>query len=268
MTSTPPTTGTARGGPAATYERHFVPTIAEPLARDLIDRAAPRAGERVLDVACGTGILARLAARRVGDPALVIGVDVLPEMLTVAAEVGPDGIDWREGRAEALPVEDGAADVALCQLGLQFFADRTAALAEMRRALRDDGRVAINVPGPMPRPFVPFAEALGRHAGPDAAGFGRAVFGLHDRDELRALLEGAGFRDAETIRSVAHLALPPAEAFLWQYVSSTPLAPLVLGLDDRRREALRDEVVAAWEPFGDGDGMAIDLEMTTAIGRA
>jgi SAM-dependent methyltransferase len=145
---------TYSGGPAANYERYFVPAIGAPVAHDLIELAELRPGEHVLDVACGTGVVTRLAAEQVGGGA-VAGVDINPGMLQVARNVAGDtAIEWHEASAEALPLGDATFDVALCQMGLQFFPDRPGALREMRRVLRPGGRVVINVPGPTPPPLA------------------------------------------------------------------------------------------------------------------
>ena len=115
------------------YERFLVGPLFQPWADVLLDRVSLAAGDRVLDVACGTGIVARRAKERLGEAGQVVGVDVSPQMLTIARDVAPD-IDWREGNASALPV--GAAekfDVVVCQQGLQFFPDKSAASAQMRR---------------------------------------------------------------------------------------------------------------------------------------
>src|ERR671910_3700727 len=130
------------GTAAENYERFFVPVIARPVADGLLSAAPLRSGERVLDVACGTGIIARLAAEKVGPDGSVVGVDVAPDMLEVARSVSlPAGfeIDWRQGDAASLPVPDGSFDVVLCQMALMLFQDKAAALAEMRRVLTPAG---------------------------------------------------------------------------------------------------------------------------------
>ena len=161
---------TYRGNPAANYEHYFVPAIGAPLAQDLVELAALRPGERVVDVACGTGVVTRLAAERVGDAA-VAGVDVNPGMLEVARTAAQDtAIEWHEASADALPLGDARFDVALCQMGLQFFPDRLAALRELRRVLRPGGRAVLNVPGPTPPLLAVLERALGRHLGPEVAG--------------------------------------------------------------------------------------------------
>ena len=126
------------------YQRYLVPAITTKWAEDLVNRAQPRADEAVLDVACGTGVVARLAAK---TRANVTGLDLNGGMLTVARGVPSEGapIEWKEGSALDLPFPADRFDVVLCQLGLQFFPDQGRALREMRRVLRQSGRAALSV---------------------------------------------------------------------------------------------------------------------------
>ena len=120
------------------YERYLVPVLFAPCADQLIELAAPGPGERVLDVACGTGIVARRAAARVGAGGALVGLDLNEGMLRVARTVGADvrpTIDWRAANAADLPFGDGEFDIVFCQQGMQFFPDRVVALGEMRRVL-------------------------------------------------------------------------------------------------------------------------------------
>src|SRR3546814_7118652 len=117
-----------------------------------------------------------------------------------------------------MPLPEASFDVVLCQLGLQFMPDRQAALREMRRVLVDGGRLAFNVPGPMPRIFAVMGEAIARHVGVQAAGFVGQVFSLHDAEEIRSLVGDAGFHDVAVHVDTRELRLPAPEAFLWQYV--------------------------------------------------
>lgn len=239
------------GSPPENYERYFVPAIGAPLANDLIGIAALRPGERVLDVACGTGVLARLASRPVGSAGTVAGLDINPGMLAVARSAAPPGvaIDWYEASAEAMPLPDASFDVALCQMGLQFMPDRHAALSEMHRVLAPGGRLILSVPGPTPQLFVVLLDALARHIGAEAAGFVRQVFSLHDTAELRSLVDGAGFRDVSVEAETRSLRLPAPAEFLWQYVHGTPLAAAVPQVGDERRGSLERDVVEAWQEF-------------------
>lgn len=161
------------GNAAENYERYFVPAIGAPLAADLVDAAAPQIGERVLDVACGTGVVARLAAERIGETGRIAGSDINRSMLEVARSLPAAGvsIEWHEADAESPPHADESFDAVLCQMGLQFVGNKGAALREMRRVLVAGGRAVINVPGPAPAPMAVFADALGRHVGAKAAAF-------------------------------------------------------------------------------------------------
>jgi len=134
-------------GSAAAYERYLVPVFMDPWAADLIDAVEVAPGQRVLDIACGTGVVTRHAAARVGSGGEVTAVEVNPGMLAVAraAAAGmPAPIRWHEAGAEQLPLADASIDVVLCQQGLQFFYDPAAALAEMRRIARPGGRLGVS----------------------------------------------------------------------------------------------------------------------------
>jgi|SRR5215207_1357129 len=252
------------------YERYFVPAIGAPLAAELVDVAALRPGERVLDVACGTGIVTRFAAERVGADGAVAGVDINPGMLGVARSAArPElGIDWHEASAEALPFEDETFDVVLCQMGLQFFPDRLAALRQARRVLVPAGRLVLNVPGPTPRIFGILADGLARHVKPEVASFVHQVFSLHEVQELESLVSGTGFVDVSIRASDERLHLAAPEEFLWQYLHSTPLAAAVAELDGERRAAFAREVVAQWERFVEHHALILLLRVVMASARA
>lgn len=262
--------GEAYGGSIPeNYERFFVPAIGAPLANDLIETAALRPGERVLDVACGTGVVARLASQPVGAAGTVAGLDINPGMLAVARSTTPPGmaIDWHEAGAEAMPLPDASFDAVLCQMGLQFVPDKHAALSEMRRVLAPGGRLILNVPGPTPRLFVIMGEALARHMGGEAVGFVNHVFSLHDTAEIQNLIGGAGFRDVSVQTDTKSLLLPAPEEFLWQYVHSTPLAGAVAQVNDERRASLERDVVAKWQEFVKDRTLVLRVRMVVATAR-
>ncbi|MCG3210673.1 MAG: Ubiquinone/menaquinone biosynthesis C-methyltransferase UbiE [Anaerolineae bacterium] len=251
--------------PPENYERYFVPAIGKPIATDLLCLAALRPGERVLDVACGTGIVARLASRQVGAGGTVAGLDVNSGMLEVARSITPTDvpIDWHESGAEDMPLPDEAFDVVLCQLGLQFFSDKVAGLREMQRVLAPGGRLVLNIPGPASQTFAVLAEALERHIGTQAAGFVSHVFSLYNTSEIRQLLNEANFRDITIRAHNKKLTLPPPKEFLWQYVYSTPLAGIVAEADEQALVALEQEVVRRWQAFQE-NGSLVDQQRIVA----
>jgi ubiquinone/menaquinone biosynthesis C-methylase UbiE len=255
-----------KGTPTENYQRFFVPLIGAPAADDLIATAALRPGERVLDVACGTGVVTRLAAERVGAAGSVTGLDIHPGMLAVARSATPSGrsVDWQEGNAESLPCPDNAFDVVLCQMGLQFVPGKLTALREMRRVLKTGGRAVVSVPGPKPPLFAIMTDALARHFGPQAAAFADRVFSMHDVDELKELMRGAGFRDVAVQAKPKILQFPAPADFLWQYIYSTPLAEAATKAREARCAALEHDVCVQWQEFVVNGSMSIQVGMTTA----
>jgi ubiquinone/menaquinone biosynthesis C-methylase UbiE len=252
--------------PAENYQRYFVPSIGRPVADDLIAVAGLQPGQRVLDIACGTGVVTRLAAERVGAAGAVAGLDVTPGMLAVArAQTPPEtSIEWYEASAESMPLPDEAFDVVLCQMGLQFIPSKLAALREMRRVLRPGGRALVTVPGPKPRLFEVMTDALARHLSPQAASFGDLVFSMHDVDELSELMRSAGFREIKVQAKTKTLRLPAPREFLWQYINSTPIAEAAAQAGESKRGALERDVCERWQEFVTDGSTLLQVGMTTA----
>lgn len=191
------------------YEDKFVPALFQPWAAPLIAAAGVKAGQRVLDVACGTGVVTRSVVRITGRDAPPLGLDISPGMLHVARSLDA-GIEWRHGDAGALPLVDDSFDCVLCQFGLMFFPQRLQALGEMRRVLRPGGRLAVSVwnglehnPG-----YAEKVRVLQRIAGDAAADALRAPFCLGDSDQLIELARRAGITDprVETLSGEARFA--------------------------------------------------------------
>jgi len=224
------------------YERYLVPAFTALWAADLLARAMPAPGERVLDLACGTGIVARLAAKRMGA-GLVVGLDINPGMLAVAKSLPQHAgaaIEWREGSALEIPFADASFDVVLCQLGLQFFPNRPIALAEMWRVLAPGGRLALSVfssieTTPATRAF---ADALDRHVGRGASEIKRSEHALADADELRDLVGGASFKDVTIHTTTQTIRFPSPKEYIRVQLAATPIASLVRGMESGQKEAL------------------------------
>lgn len=255
--------------PPENYERYFVPAIGAPVADDIISQAALVPGQRVLDVACGTGIVSRLAAEKVGPGGTVAGLDINPGMLAVARSVTPKdmSIEWYQASAEDMPLPDETFDVVMCQMGLQFMEDKIGALQEMRRVLVSGGHLILNVPGPAGKIFMDFAEAMERNISSEAAGFMNQVFSLHNTDEIQQLMSKAGFSEIDVQAKGKTLRLPPSKEFIWQYIKSTPLAGIVLNADEEARAALEREVLQKWQSFEDGNSLTYQQRVVTANGK-
>ncbi len=250
------------------YERYFVSAIGRPLAEDLVRQADIQPGERVLDVACGTGIVTRLAAQKTGPSGSITGLDINPGMLEVARSVVSTDIpvDWHEAGAEKMPLPDENYDVVLCQVSLQFVEDKLAALSEMYRVLAEPGRVYINVPGKAGELFSIFIQELENHISPEAAGFAGQVFSLNDTEELHQLMEHAGFKNIDVTTREKTFKLPPPRDFLWQYIHSTPMGGVVADVSEERQLALERDIVQKWQKFKQNGGMIYRQQVLTATG--
>jgi ubiquinone/menaquinone biosynthesis C-methylase UbiE len=256
-------TGTA----AENYERYFVPKIARPASVALLEAAALQPGGRVLDVACGTGLIARLAAEGVGSSGTVTGLDLSPDMIRVARAVSPSAIAWHVGEGMSLPFADDSYDVVLCQMGLMFMQDRHAAVAEMRRVTAAGGRVVVNTPGVIPPLFALMEQALVDHISADLGGFVQAVFSMHNPEDVASLLRDVGLIDVAAAASTATLNLGAPAEFLWQYINLTPMGPLVAQASASAQEAMERQVVQSWQPFIRNNVVSINLPIVVASGR-
>lgn len=229
---------------AENYEAYLVPSIFAPFAKELLSVAGLRASEWVLDVACGTGILARLAATEVGDGGAVVGLDLNPSMLDEAKRVSENPhARWLQASADAAPLPDGEFDVVFCQQGMQFFPDRPAAAREMYRLLKPVGRLVVSVWAEVAPGFAALADGLSRLVGPDAgAALAKGPYSLTDANELSAVVTAGGFTASTVSRTSLTVAFPTPSDFVIRYLASTPLAATVRDVDDAVRVALLKDV--------------------------
>jgi ubiquinone/menaquinone biosynthesis C-methylase UbiE len=244
--------GQVTGSAAEVYEEFFVPALFQEWTDRVADAARLRAGERVLDVACGTGALTRAVAARVGSNGVAIGLDVNDGMLAVARRKSPQ-LDWRLGRAEALGFETESFDAVVSQFGLMFFEDRRAALAEMMRVLRRGGRLAVAVWDSLERTpgYAAVTLLLQRLFGDRVADALRAPFVLGDPSALRALFATAGISDATVTTRKGTARFPSIEAWMYTDVKGWTLADMI---DDAQFARLLGEAEKALRPFLAADG--------------
>jgi SAM-dependent methyltransferase len=237
---------------AEVYETFFVPALFRDFAAPVCDAAAISPGQGVLDVACGTGVLAREAARRAGPEAAVVGLDVNEGMLDVARQTSPE-IDWRAGQAESLPFADGSFDAVISQFGLMFFTDRAGALREMWRVLRPGGRLAVAVWDTLERtPGYAAVTALLQRLFGDAVAEGmRAPYALGDPADFRALFTEAGIAGAEIRTRDGAARFPSIEAWVHTDVKGWTLADLI---DDAQYDLLLSEAKRDLGEFAGDDG--------------
>lgn len=231
--------------PAESYENFMVPSLFRLWSTYLVHSANIQPGECVLDVACGTGIVARQVAPLVGSQKTVIGLDRNQDMIDmaqVAAKREGLVIEWHKGPAEQLPFADSSFDLVLCQFGLMFFSDRHAALTEMRRVLRTSGRVVLSVwQGLDHHPFYQTLHNVSlRHLGKSGV---EEVFSLGNAEELRGLLTDAGFSPVEIKPAsiTAHFQ-NPGEFLDWEIDVDPSETPALKHLDAKAQKAIMDAV--------------------------
>ncbi len=246
------------GTPGEIYEQHIVPAIVARWAPELVEIVGVRPGERVLDLACGTGIVTRLLADRVGPAGRVVGLDVNASMLAAARiAVASPQIEWLEGNAIRIPLPDAAFDAVVCQQGFQFFPDKLAALHEMRRVLVPGGRLVLSVwrsiehaPG-----FRVLEEALARRIG--AAQAALPPFSLGDGQAIRSSVMSAGFREVRVRADVKLSRFQSAEHMVRSVVGG---APTMLGALAEQGAGVLNTIVAevadATRSYMDDEGWA------------
>jgi ubiquinone/menaquinone biosynthesis C-methylase UbiE len=243
---------------AELYERVVARHILGPWAPLLVEEAGPAVGERVLDLACGTGVVTRIAAQRVGRDGRVIGVDLNTGMLAVARSLpAPDGsrIEWLEGSAMAIPLPDASVDVVICQQGLQFFLDKALALREMRRVLDRGGRLALSVWSGTGIYNTIVGEALARFASEEIASLFCASRRVPAKEELERLVVGAGFSDVDVRVGRMNIHLPSLDRFVLEHLAGTPVAASIAALGDAARANIGALVQQEMQRFRDGDGV-------------
>lgn len=255
---------------AEMYERSLVGPLFRPWAELVVAQVDPRPGERFLDVACGTGIVARVARERLCGGATIVGIDVNPLMLAVARNAASD-IDWREGDAGALPPEAGEQfDIVVCQQGLQFFADKPAAVRQMRRALAPGGRLAVSTWRPDEE--MPLQHELRRiaerHLG--AIVDRRHAFGL--AGPVETLLREAGFHEVRSATQACRVCFSDGQAFIRaNAMALMGMSAASKEMSDDQRErilaAIVNDSAAIALANTDGEGLAFETSANVATAR-
>lgn len=260
--------------PAQTYEDYLVANQFRPWGKALLDRAQPQAGERILDVACGTGIVARLISQRLGDTVELAGLDPSPPMLEVgrarAAQEGAQ-ITFHEGKVESLPFSDASFDLVTIQQGLQYFQDKTAGLAEIHRVLVPGGRVAsITWTEIENQPFfLIFADVVRRQLGTPAV---ETSFAVGNRDMLQSLFTEAEFVDIDITVDQKDITFPSPDRFLELGVAGIMAAvPAMQTMSAEERQALigavKDEMAEPFQQFVRGNQVVISREVHIVVAR-
>ena len=247
-------------GDAPTAYTRFGLKIVEPWTDDLILTAGCRDGDRVLDVACGTGVVASRVSLVSRKLCYVTGIDINEAMLSAARSNSQ--IEWRQGSATDLPFEADSFDVVLCQQGLQYFPDRAAAMREMARVLAPGGRVSLNVWGALERQpfFVAAIDTIGQFLGADAQAPFHRAFSLNSADELRRLALEAGLRNVRIRIEHRTMRYPVPARFVAGWVSGAPITAQFLALPDDRKQAFIADIIEQIATYVDDAGLAVPME--------
>lgn len=266
--------------PAEAYQAYYGPAIFEPLSERVLNIVAPRPGDRVLEVASGTGILTRRLSAAAGPNGRVVAVDINPKMVEVARSLGGNGapIDYRQGDGTNLDLDDGGFAAVYCQQGLQFFPDREAGVNEMRRVLDPGGRaVVVCWQGLGAHPlFAALADAEEPHLAAAGVDVDRAElvapFSLGDGEELSSLLREAGFRDVEIREVSIDARFPDGDRFVermeFAYAAVIPQFAEDPAAFAEYLQAINDETRAIVASYRHGDDVVVPMHANVALATA
>lgn len=260
--------------PAQMYEYSFVPAIFAPWTEVLLDRARPRTSESVLDLACGTGIVARTVAPRVGEKGRVVGVDVSDDMLGVAREMAHRerlAIEWHQADAAELPLTDSSVDLLICQQGIQFFSDSKGATAEMHRVLAEGGRAVVSVwQGLECHPvYEALLDAEAHFLGAELAEVATPfMYGSEER--LQGDLEDAGFERIEIDTKVHDVRfVDPGRFVTLTLLAGAAVVPDFAVSDEDERsnlvEAVSERAEATLRKFRSADHITFPMHANVAV---
>ena len=237
---------------AEVYEKFFVPALFQEWASRVADVAQISPGQRILDVACGTGVLTREIANRVGASGSVVGLDLNEGMLVVAKRKAPE-IEWRQGNVEALPFDSNRFDAVVCQFGLMFFENRRAALEEMVRVLRQGGHLAVavwdslaNIPG-----YAAVTKLLERLFGSEVADKMQAPFVLGNTKILQSLFANAGVSNAQILTYEGTARFPSINSWVYTEIKGWTFADMI---DDAQYQRLLQEAEKELQQFVTPEG--------------
>jgi ubiquinone/menaquinone biosynthesis C-methylase UbiE len=243
------------------YERCLVGPLFRPWVDAILEQVELSPGDRVLDIACGTGIVARVARERLGGNGDVVGIDVSADMIAVARAAEPQ-IDWREGNAGSLPLRNGEQfSVVVCQQGLQFFADKPAAVNQMRRALGKGGRLAIATW--CSDDEIPFFRDLRRVAERHLGAIVDQRHSLGDASRVEALLRDAGFHQVRLASLSRKIRFPDGAPFVHlNAMALVGMSDAGKDMTDQQRKqvvaTIASESAPVLESYGGQTGLAFD----------
>ncbi len=248
-----------------TYQDYMVPAMFQALTTRVLTRLELTPGLRVLDVACGTGVMTRALAEAGAAPT---GLDLTPAMLAIAEELSP-GLEFVQASADAIPFDDGDFDALTCQQGLQFFPDRRAGLAEMRRIVRPGGQVVVATwCDPSQSGFAVIARVLTRHLGESVGNIMLAPFVINQEADLRGLLEEAGLSQIVVERETIEARYADPDEYAIKVMMAGPMAGPLMEQSEATRAALAADITAELGPMRQGNELVFPMPTLIATARA
>ena len=252
---------------AELYEKYLVPGWFNALTAITIDYAGDLTGKSLLDIATGTGIVPRFAAKKIGDKGKIVGIDINKGMLAVAAKLSIPHTELLYGDAEKLPFDSSAFDIVTCSQGFQFFPDKNAAASEMYRVLRTGGRAVLATWSSLTEnpAHEMLVNAIEKHYGKDAAKYLYPPFAYVDKAMMRENFETAGFKGILIKTHEISSAFANPIDFVTGMVGATPAAAVVKP-DSAEYPAFRDDILAELiENYADGNGIKFPMHATFVV---
>jgi ubiquinone/menaquinone biosynthesis C-methylase UbiE len=243
------------GNAAEQYEKIPARYILGPWALGLVEAAELQRDEKILDLACGTGVVTRAAAAKLGPAGHITGLDLNEGMLKVAMALGNPGVGglaWVRGSALEMDLPDAGFDLVLCQQGLQFFPDQHKALSETHRVLRDGGRAWFSIWAEAGPYQIAVGAAIATHVDESTARRYKATRDVPDADSLRSQFSDAGFRQVDITRKEMQMRLPEIKKFIIAQLRSTPFAEAIESLSASDQAALAQDAAEELSPYADG----------------
>jgi len=227
------------------YEKHLVPGMFARWTERAIHLAALKPGERVVDVACGTGVGARSAAKKVGRSGKVVAVDLdagVVEVTRRLAQAEGVAIECHCASALEMPLPDAAFDAALCLQGIQFFPDRMAGFAEIRRVLKPSGRLVATLWGLIAENKGHEAIVRALESQKADASAAKKACSFADPAEIRNTAVHAGFGSVELLTEDAVTEYASFDSFMEGFTVGSPSTRRAIQLlpDDGRERFVSD----------------------------
>ncbi len=252
-----------QGSAAQSYEEQQVPSLLRPLAELTLRHVVVNEGDQVIDVACGTGIMGRLVAEKLGKAGSVVGVDLNPGMIEVAKQHTPAtdaSVEWQQGDATELPFPDASFDAAFCQQGLQYFPDKVAALKELRRVTTPGGSIILTVWSAVSPVNAAISDALARYVNDEAAQSALSPYAFRDPEVITGLMIEAGIQGITMETLVIERLMGQGEESILRLIAGTPYGVDLGKADEATQRAVVKEVAEALQEFRGDNGLVVPQE--------